>query len=345
MAPAISTNDTTFLSGVIVSQADGGVSMQNDISNADDRNHWTHASRMQRGPILSARSPSLPARLQRRLGQLGTSEKPKPIASDPAKAPKSVGNTLRFGGNCFAPPPLVRPMPNTRSPIFVAAGLVLLVAVAAAQPSTTPMKMLDDVRDRRYCELFVVKRQGVRLVADVYNTLGLNDCPQATWDAIDTAKVASQFGAFRVIRNGPRHFIMDRLASGDVTRSPADIQGLAMRPVATMRLRLLDLIEKRAFYVERTIHRTTDWTFLAGKPVYELVSPKGQVYVMQSYSQIVDPSLGYTDLAALGSRLKPPKGWQYRSRTLTADLVAPARGEAHIIQDELQNTYQRLPGP
>ena len=160
-----------------------------------------------------------------------------------------------------------------------------------------------------------------------------------------TAKVASQFGAFRVIRNGPRHFIMDRLASGDVSRSPADIQGLAMRPVAAMRLRLLDLVEKRAFYVERTIRRTTDWTFLAGKPVYELVSPKGQVYVMQSYSQIVDPSLAYADLAALGSRLKPPKGWQYRSRTLTADLVAPARGEAHIIQDELQNTYQRLPGP
>lgn len=236
-------------------------------------------------------------------------------------------------------------MLNTRSPIFVAASLVLLVAVAAAQPSTTPMKMLDDVRDRRYCELFVVKREGMRLSADVYNTLGLNDCPQAAWDAVNTAKVASQFGAFRVIRNGPRHFIMDRLASGDVSRSPADIQGLAMRPVATMRLRLLDLVEKRAFYVERTIRRTTDWTFLAGKPVYELVSPKGQVYVMQSYSQIVDPSLAYADLAALGSRLKPPKGWQYRSRTLTADLVAPARGEAHIIQDELQNTYQRLPGP
>ena len=60
-----------------------------------------------------------------------------------------------------------------------------------------------------------------------------------------------------------------------------------MRPVATMRLRLLDLIEKRAFYVERTIGQTTNWIFLAGKPVFELVSPKGQVYVMQSYSQIV----------------------------------------------------------
>jgi len=93
----------------------------------------------------------------------------------------------------------------------------------------------------------------------------------------------------------------------------------------------------------RTIGRTTNWIFLAGKPVYELIGPKGQVYVMQSYSQIVDPKLAYTDLVALGNRLKPPKGWQYRSRTLTADLIAPSGGKAHIIQDELQNTYQRLP--
>jgi hypothetical protein len=233
-------------------------------------------------------------------------------------------------------------MLNIRVPIFVAPVLVSLISVAAGQSSTTPMKMLDDVRDRRYCELIVAVRQGVHLVADVYNTLGLNDCPQATWDAINTGKVALQFGAVRVIRNGPRHFVMDRLGSGDATRAPADIQGLAMRPVATMRLRLLDLIGKRASYAERTIRRTTDWVFLAGKPVYELVSPKGQVYVMQSYSQIIDPSLSYADLATLGSRLKPPKGWEYRSRTLTADLVAQAQGEAHVLQDELQNTYQRL---
>jgi len=183
--------------------------------------------------------------------------------------------------------------------------------------------MLDDVRDRRYCELFVVKRQCAHLAADVYNTLGLNDCPQAAWDAIDTAKLASEFGAVRVIRNGPRHFIMDRLASGDVTSNVTDMQGLGMRFVATMSLPLLELVEKRAFYVERTVRRTTDWIFLAGKPVYELISPKGRVYVMQSYSQIVDPTLGYTDLVGLGSRLKPPKGWHYRSRILNADLVRP----------------------
>ena len=155
-------------------------------------------------------------------------------------------------------------MLDIRSSIVVAAGLTILVPAAIAQTSNKHLKMLDDVRDRRYCELFVVKRQRAHLAAEVYNTLGLNDCPQAAWDAIDTAKVASQLGALRVIRNGPRHFIMDRLASGDVTRNAMDIQGLAMRPVATMSLRLLELIEKRAFYVERTIRRKTDWIFLAG---------------------------------------------------------------------------------
>ncbi len=138
-------------------------------------------------------------------------------------------------------------MPDIRSVIFAAAGLTIIVAAATAQPSTKPLKMLDDVRDRRYCELFVVKRQRAHLAAEVYNTLGLNECPQAAWDAIDTAKVASQLGAVRVLRNGPRHFIMDRLASGDVTSNATDIQGLDMRVVGILNLSLLELIEKQVF--------------------------------------------------------------------------------------------------
>ena len=66
---------------------------------------------------------------------------------------------------------------------------------------------------------------------------------------------------------------------------------------------------------------------------------------MQAYAQIIDPKLSYDDLAGLGSRLTLPSGWTYRSRILDQDLVASASGEATIIQDDLQNTYQRLPGP
>jgi hypothetical protein len=226
--------------------------------------------------------------------------------------------------------------------ILLALGLTGLTA-AAAQEAAQPKKILNDVRDRRYCELFVVKRQGARLAADIFNTLGLNDCPEAAWNAIDTASLAKSLGAVKIVRNGPRHFLMDRLVSGDVTNDVADMQGLKMRRVATMDLSLLDLVEKRSSYADRTIHRTTDWVFQAGKPVYELIDPKGQAYVMQAYSEIVDPNLSYADLEALASRLKLPQGWQYRSRALEQDLVARSTGEAHIIQDELQNTYQRLP--
>src|SRR5262245_32538340 len=96
---------------------------------------------------------------------------------------------------------------------------------ARAEDQPLPMKMLDEVRDRRYCEFFVVKRQEMHLAADIYNTLGLNDCPQARWEAVDDAKLASQFGALRIVRNGPRHFIMDRLATADVTGDVVDMQG------------------------------------------------------------------------------------------------------------------------
>ena len=125
-----------------------------------------------------------------------------------------------------------------RLPILGLVAILLLQAVpGATQDGAAPMRMLENVRDRRYCEFFIVKRQAAHLVADIYNTLNLNDCPQAAWDGVDDAKLAAQFGALRVIRNGPRHFIMDRLASADVADAVVDMQGLAMRHVATMKPR------------------------------------------------------------------------------------------------------------
>jgi hypothetical protein len=62
---------------------------------------------------------------------------------------------------------------------------------------------------------------------------------------------------------------------------------------------------------------------------------------MQSYAQIVDPSLSEGDLSGLGARLTLPADWQYRARTLDAPLVVDTPGEATVVQDELQNTYSR----
>ena len=92
---------------------------------------------------------------------------------------------------------------------FVIAGSFLLSALASA---TADEREVSGVRDRRYCEILVVRRAGLTLEADVYNTLGLNDCPPAQWAAIDAAKIKKERDALAVIMNGPRYFMMDRVS-------------------------------------------------------------------------------------------------------------------------------------
>jgi hypothetical protein len=63
---------------------------------------------------------------------------------------------------------------------------------------------------------------------------------------------------------------------------------------------------------------------------------------MQAYAQIVDKSLDYAGLSALGNRLKLPSGWRYTTLSPETDLVLGAKGTARVVQDELENTYQKL---
>jgi hypothetical protein len=217
--------------------------------------------------------------------------------------------------------------------------IAIYFVLAALASSATAEGEVTGVRDRRYCEIFVVRRTGLKLEADVYNTLGLNDCPQAQWAAIDPAKLKNERDAFTIVMNGPRHFVMDRIVIERQAQSPAGFQGLTMNLVAVLHFPWRDLVH-RTPYTELKVSRRTRFTFDAGEPVYELISPSGDVYVMQSYSEIVDPSQRMADLQNLGSRLKLPAGWTFRTRILSAPLTVIATGEARIVQDDFENTYQ-----
>jgi hypothetical protein len=80
--------------------------------------------------------------------------------------------------------------------------------------------------------------------------------------------------------------------------------------------------------------------------VYELVSPEGTVFVMQSASLGVDPENTVGKLPTLGDRLSWAPGWTFRARTLDKDLVVPVTFDDDppntIVLDELENHYQRL---
>ena len=225
---------------------------------------------------------------------------------------------------------------------YAALMLAATIAPSAAQTVDKGKHMIEGVRDARYCEIIPVVRRGLRLVGTVYNTLGLNDCPPAVWDKITEDAMKKRFGALMVVLNGPRHFVMDAIAAEGDTASGAtvDAGGLSLTARATIKLRLADMRTKP--YRERTVDRQTRYVFMAGRPVFLLVRPDGARYAMQSYAEMADKSLSYADLPTLGSRLKLPAGWRYETMTPDADLVLGAQGKATIVQDDLDDTYQKL---
>jgi hypothetical protein len=228
--------------------------------------------------------------------------------------------------------------------ITAAAAITVALAMSSASAQTVDTKkhMIDGVRDARYCEIIPVVRRGVHLLATVYNTLGLNDCPPETWDKITEPSMKKRFGALKVMLNGPRHFVMDAIAAaGDTAAGKTiDVEGMGLTARATINVGLTGLLAKP--YRERTIDRETRYVFRANQPVFLLVRPDGVRYAMQSYAQMIDKSLSYADLPALGGRLKLAAGWRYEVMKPDTDLMLGAQGKATVVQDDLDDTYQKL---
>ena len=215
---------------------------------------------------------------------------------------------------------------------------VLAAAAFVVAPSAASARTATHLFNTRYCEVFELKTLPPGAQVVVWNTIGFSNCPAAQWSKFDTTSIAKLRGDAAVILNGPRYWLLDS-ASGKTGGSTV-IDGLRFRRVATIPIPTAnDLV--RTPYTERTIDRRNTWIWNAGRTVYELVSPSGGRYVMQSYSQIKDKSLKLADLRTLGRRLSLPQGWTYRKRKLRHDLRLAAHGTATILQDDLENTYQR----
>jgi hypothetical protein len=200
-----------------------------------------------------------------------------------------------------------------------------------------------ELRNVRYCEVIPVTRERATLTSWVYNTLGLNDCPAAEWDALTEDEVNEEYGSVAAKLNGPRYWVIDKLVgSGSTTTGQKfTFGGIEMELRAKLETRLREGTVGEEFYVPNQVQRDTVYTYKAGKQVYELTSPEGDVYIMQSYAQIKDKNLTIDDLASLGSKLWLPEGWTYATRTLTEDFELDSGGLAYVVNDDLYNSYQR----
>ena len=204
-------------------------------------------------------------------------------------------------------------------------------------------KSISGLRNLRYCEVLYGKRHLGTLTIKVFNTQGLNECPEALWKALDVKVIEKKNDASFVRLNGPRYWTMDEIKAAGKTAQDVieNFGGIEMSLRATLDVGIKRQLAGTQFFVPNVVNRDTAFIYRSGTLIYQLTSPQGQTYIMQSYSQITDPNLSMNDLAQLAARLKLPDGWKYTVKTLTQDLVLQAQGKAYVIQDNFYNSYQR----
>lgn len=216
--------------------------------------------------------------------------------------------------------------------------------------TTTPQEPLmsgGTIFNYRYCEILLAYEDDAGVTAEVWGTPGLNQCPQAQWDALDFEQIATDSGALNVIPNGPRFFIMDEIINGDTVGEgiPPEIQQFGNLPMSLLTTAdITDTGGETAAYVASAVSRGNTWAYKQGRRIYELIDDSGQAYVMQSFSQLYDSSMQIDDLKDLADRLELPSGWSYNSRILTEPLLISAvDGIAMVLQDDFGNSYQLAP--
>lgn len=206
--------------------------------------------------------------------------------------------------------------------------------------------LLEGLRGERYCEILAVTSQDGSNIAEVWNTIELNDCPDAAWDAIDMGQAATDLGVDLAIRNGPRLWSIDSIEKvTDGEEAPVrDFGGVEMRVVATVDIGP-SLAEAAARYEVREVDRRTVFTWDADRSVGILTDPDGDEFVLQAWSIQQADDLGEDALPTLADRLSLPDGWTFAVRELTEPLVVDTTGApARVLQDDLGNAYTQLPG-
>ena len=198
----------------------------------------------------------------------------------------------------------------------------------------------DGMHALRYCEIILLSGKEDGIYGEVFNTFPLNECPDDQWKAIDTVAIAKAEGVFFAASNGPRYWAMDSVMKSDASETYKKTFGeIEMNHYASVFVGASPAAMQNP-YTPRAVDRKAAFTFNAGTTVYLLRDAEGKTYVMQSWSQQVDPELAEDDLLTLGERLQLPEGWTYDSKTLTQEFVVETRAEdAQVLSDDLRNSY------
>jgi hypothetical protein len=221
-----------------------------------------------------------------------------------------------------------------RVPLTQVTGVITFTLVSA-EPIT-------GLSGKRYGEVLLVTPGEAGPQAAVYNSFGLNDLPEELWSALDPKAIATENGAATALLDGPRYWLMNEIEKP--TQGMKLVKNFGGIEMALQSQTLLPGLNP-APYTANQVHRHSVSTFDTGEEVYELHDPALRRWVMQNWSQIVDPNLARADLPKLGERLNLPEGWTFQTRTLTSPLrIDTTTHAAQVLQDDLTNSYSLLAG-
>jgi len=248
-----------------------------------------------------------------------------------------------FGGN---------PAPAAVIPAIPAIPAVAEPAGASAVSKCPPMAL--PRRGNQYCEIFAgqpnLSTGSVRATVWVSKYEGTEPC--ANFAALTTDQIKPVWDASFVQKNGPRIWLIDCVSAKDAMarfdstfrqQAAKEIEGMEFAPQAQVEFSLQQFSGSSGGYSNNLVARSVILQWNKGSTVYELVSPEGITYTMQSLSQQVDPTMSEESLGSLATRLTMPSGWEYRVRLLEEDLVVVGndKGEVNVISDDFRNSYSQ----
>lgn len=218
----------------------------------------------------------------------------------------------------------------------LATALMLIGAHPTRAQQETTLVDLEDTRNMRFCEVLVIDQGFV----DIYNTSGLNECPDEAWSALDPEATASEMGVDAIQKNGPHFWVMDAQTIGfGETKSfnGIDARWAARAPVAS-----LGGSEGSTPYKPFKTCKTQKMIYDAGNKVWEMIDADGQAWILQAH----EAEFTLADLDDLGTRMTAlPEGWSWRTRTLEDQHVLDLKTEECNmgIGDEFHQYYTLVP--
>ena len=171
------------------------------------------------------------------------------------------------------------------------------------------------------------------IIATGYNTLGCNECPETFWENINQEKVKEDFNVKIIVMNGPRVFLMNSIGPFNSTPPKVNLAGIEMVERGKFNIDLKTFIKgKHKPNNEKAINRNTKYVFNQGTVAYFLNQNESS-YIIQSFPQIVNPTLNEERLKSLTSSIKLTESWTYEAKKLKKSIVLKTKegGKAFLV--------------